>query len=116
MQGFDPGTQNVDAAARQSRSRIRGLIVLNGLLLAALAAVTFGSSVHAQNRNRGEYTMVSGGANGALGAATYVVDVQNQEMIAITLNPQTKLVEGIGYRNLNADAASVMKSHTRPAN
>ena len=46
-------------------SNYRGLIVLNAVLLVVLGAVTFGARVQAQNRIRGDYTMVAGGVNGA---------------------------------------------------
>ena len=80
-----------------------------------LGAVTFGSSAIGQNRGRGEYTMVAGGVNGANSSAAFIVDVANQEMIALTYNHNTKLLEGIGYRNLNRDAADLTKP-ARPTN
>ena len=95
-------------------SSLRGLIVLNAVLLMVLAAVTFGSASHAQQRLRGEYAIVAGGVNGLQAAAAYIVDVINQEMIAITYNPNTKSLDGIGYRNLAVDEATVTRR--RPGN
>lgn len=98
---------------------LRGLIALNLALLAVLALVTFASGpvqAGAQARGRGEYTMVAGGAPGTDAAAVYIVDVANQELIAITYNQQTKQLDGIGYRNLAADAAALTRSRTRPSN
>jgi hypothetical protein len=97
-----------------TRSNLRGLIVLNAVLLIVLAAVTLGSRVQAQTRGRGEYTMVAGGVNGANAAVAYIVDVANQEMIAVTYNQNTKLLEGIGYRNLAADAAGMAAAQNHP--
>jgi hypothetical protein len=94
--------------------RLRGLILVNAVLLAVLAAVTFGAKAFAQYRPRGEYTMVAGGVNGADSNAVYIVDTTNQEMIAVTYDPNTKTMLGIGYKNVAADAASVMRS--RPGN
>lgn len=120
MQGLNPvnvETIQLNTSPQIStRSRLRGLVALNLVLLAVLAAVTFGASVHGQNRGRGEYTMVSGGVNGANAAAVYIVDVANQEMIAITYGQTAKQIEGIGYRNLAADAASLTRAYNRPTN
>src|SRR5688572_605119 len=88
---------------------LRGLLALNGALLVVLAAVTFGASAQGQARNRGEYTMVAGGVNGSDADAIYIVDVANQEMIAMTYNPNSKVLDGIGYRNLAGDAGAVVR-------
>ena len=93
-----------------------GLLALNAALVALLAAVTFGPKVDGQARPRGEYTMVAGGVKGADSSAVFVVDTVNQEMMAITYNRQTKLVEGIAYRSLAEDVASVQRARTRPGN
>lgn len=86
-------------------SNVRGLLVLNGLLLALLSAVTFGSSAEAQNRIRGEYTMVGGGVNGSNSSAVHIVDVINQELMTVTFDSNVKQLLGIGYRHLGRDAA-----------
>jgi hypothetical protein len=85
---------------------LRGLLVLNVLLLALLAGVTFAPTADAQNRARGDFSMVAGGVRGAQSAAVYIVDGVNQELMAINYNQNTKRLEGIGYRNLAYDAAS----------
>lgn len=100
----------------KSAGGLRGLIALNAALLLVLAAVTFGSTATAQNRGRGEYTMVAGGVPGSDAAAVYIVDVTNQEMIVMTWNNTTKLMDGVAYRNLAADTATVLRGRTRPAN
>lgn len=97
-------------------SGMRGLLLLNALLLAVLAAVTFGSNAGAQNpRGRGEYTMVTGGANGTDAGIIYIADVANQEMIAMTYNNSTKVLDGVGYRSLATDARS-LQARARPSN
>ena len=100
----DPRT-NQDSSRRRATNR-RGLLLLNVMLLALLAAVTFGSSADAQSRVRGQYTMVAGGVNGSTSSAVYIVDVINQEMMAVTYNQNTKRLDGIGYVNLAFDAAT----------
>ncbi len=95
---------------------MRGMLLLNAAQLALLAAVTFGSSAGAQSaRGRGEYTMVTGGANGTNAGIVYIADVANQEVIAMVYNNNTKVMDGVGYRNLAADAASI-RNRPRPAN
>lgn len=89
----------------------RALLILNMVLLVILGAVTFGARVQAQNRVRGEYTMVAGGVNGSNADAVYIIDATNQEMFAVIYDYNQKLLNGMGYRNLAADAAT----YTRPA-
>ena len=104
--------EKLDGAPRAGR-RLRGLLALNAALLVALGAVTFGPSAGAQARARGDYSMVAGRANGAASGVVYIVDTVNQELIALSFDPNAKRVEGIGYRNLAADIGS-LTSGTRP--
>ena len=53
--------------------------------------------------------MVAGGLNGTDADAVFIVDVVNQEMFSVYYDYNNKLLQGLGYRNLAADAAS----HTR---
>jgi len=93
--------------AHRRVSTFRSLLVLNTLLLAILAAVTFGPSADAQSRARGHYTMVAGGGgNGSTSSAVYIIDVINQEMMAVVYNQNTKRLDSIGYRNLTYDATA----------
>lgn len=96
-----------DHIAQRKSSALRGLVVLNLLLLTLLAAVTFGSKADAQVRQRGEYTMVGGGANGANAGIVYVVDTVNNQMIALTYDQTNKSLVGVGSRDLGRDAAQV---------
>ncbi len=93
------------------RGPLGGLLLLNGVLLGALALVTFGADADAQTRGRrGDYTMVAGGANGTAGsAAVYIVDTVNQELVAIAYNQQDNTLDGIAYRNLASDAAGLLR-------
>lgn len=88
-------------------SGMRGLILLNVVLLILLGAVTFGSQAIAQTRVRGDYVMVGGGANGANSGVVYVVDTVNNQMIAVTYDNTTKALAGVGARNLSRDGAQV---------
>jgi hypothetical protein len=101
--------RNERTEASRSRSGRRGLLMVNGLLLALLAAVTFNPSADAQARVRGSYVMAAGGVNGAVASAVFIVDTVNEEMIALTYEPSQSELIGIGYRSLTADAASLAR-------
>ena len=89
-----------------------GLILLNGLLLLMLAGVTFGPTAVAQfSRYRGEYTMVSGRANGSTPYILYIVDQNSRELVAIRYDTSKRLVEGMGYADLAVHAATVRRPH-----
>jgi len=94
------------------RPRVAGLLALNGLLLLLLGAVTFGPRAEAQTRARAEYTMIAGGANGALGGVVYIVDVTNQELLAMTYDSSQTEFYGIGYRNLVTDTVTATRGGT----
>ena len=102
--------QSESAASDTGGGAMRKLIIVNAALLMLLGVVTFSSLAHGQARGRGEYTMVAGGAQGADAQVVFIADVSNQEMIAVVFNPNSKALEGIGYRNLAADASSVNRA------
>jgi hypothetical protein len=94
---------------RRSGGRLRGLLLLNVLLLGLLGAVTFGPTAGAQDRTRGQYIMAGGGAPGSLSGIVWIADVVNQELIAVTADPNAKPLVGIGYRNFPADIAELAR-------
>lgn len=98
----------------QRRLSLRGLLLFNAALLVVLAGVTFGPAAFGQIRIPGEYTMAAGGANGANASIVYVVDVRNQELMAITYDHNTKNMLGVGHRNLATDIAN--STRRRPGN
>ncbi len=75
--------------------RLAGLLALNGALLAVLLAVTFGPSVGAQARVRADYTMAAGRSNGAPSGTVFIVDTVNQELIALSYEPNQKNLIGV---------------------
>ena len=107
---------NNDVRGIGSSRSIRGLLVLNVGLLVVLGAVTFGANVQGQARGRGEYTMVAADVQGADSSAVIIADVANQEIIALVYDPNTKALDGVGYRNLAADAATVQRGRNTPRN
>ena len=88
---------------------LRSLVLLNAALLAVLAVVTFAPSADAQQRARGEYSRVAGPVPGVDGSAVYIVDTINQEMMVVAFTQSNKRLEGVGYRNLAQDAASLVR-------
>ncbi len=95
---------------RHPHGRRNALVALNALLLAALGFVHFGTSAEAQNappgaqRARGEYTMVSG--RGTMGGAdvVYVIDSNNQELVALRWEQAKQVLATVGYRTIEGDA------------
>lgn len=93
-----------------TRRSIQGLFLINGLLLLALAAVTFAPAATAQQtRFRGNYTMVSGRAQGSSPYILYIIDQNSRELVAIRYDTPKRVVEGMGYADLIGDAAIVTK-------
>jgi hypothetical protein len=99
----------------QTAARSRGLVALNVALLLVFAAVTLAPATRAQRgtpalagpaRARGEYTMVSGKVTGGSTHAVYLVDANNQELLAMMWSQTNKGLEVIGYRDLHADATA----------
>lgn len=89
-------------------TRTHGLILLNAALLAALAGVTFGPRAMAQtDRRRSEYTITAGTVKGTDSAAIWIVDETNIDLIAVVWNAQQNQLEGLGYRDLVADGATL---------
>jgi hypothetical protein len=91
------------------------LIALNLGLLAGLAMVSWSASADAwQNgRARGKYLAVSGGAPGATGDVVWIVDTVNQQMIALSWDPNTKAMVGVGFRDLTIDAGTALRGGGR---
>ena len=91
-----------------TRRSLQGLLALNGLLLLVLAAVTFTPSATAQqSRFRGNYTMVSGRAQGSTSYMLYIVNQTSRELVAIRYDTPKRVIEGMGYADLVKDAGLV---------
>ncbi len=100
--------QTSSSPPRRPSSNVTALIALNAVLLGVLATVTFAPPASAQVRARGAYTMVAGGANNVQSSVVYIIDTVNQEMTAMTYDSASRSVKGLGYRNLAADASSLI--------
>ena len=89
---------------------LKGLILLNGLLIALLGAVTFAPAAEAQQRFRGKYAMVSGRAQGSTPYLLYILDQNSRQLVAVRYNVQQDLLEGMGYRDLVKDAVTIRQN------
>ncbi|MAY74836.1 MAG: hypothetical protein CMJ31_09030 [Phycisphaerae bacterium] len=97
------------AARRWTRSpRVRALAALNLALLLVGAVVLGAPEAIAQNAGRpaGSY-IITGSRPVAQGAGNvvYIIDAINEELVALRWNDGRKNFEGVGYRNLAADAS-----------
>ncbi len=82
---------------------IKGLLVLNGLLVASVAAITFSPTADAQQRYRGKYAMVAGRAQGSSPYILYIVDQNSRQLVAVRYDASKRILEGMGYADLAAD-------------
>lgn len=84
------------------------LVVLNAVLLVVLGLVTLsGRAVAqggAQDRARGNYTMVSGRVQGGTTHSVYILDQANQELVALAWDRNRDRLVPIGYRSLTGDS------------
>ena len=94
-----------------TRASLAGLVLLNLVLLAALAIVTFGPEEPAfagdASAGRGEYVAVSGTIAGTKTPIIWIVNQASQELVAVQFDSQRDQLIGYGYRNLEQDAILV---------
>jgi hypothetical protein len=100
----------------------RGLIMLNmsllGVLglaaLAPLAGAGAGTGAGTQpdpsQRGRGNYTMIGGKYTGGSSNAIFIMDAQNQELIAMYWSQSQRTLLPLGYRDLAADTRRLAPS------
>lgn len=92
-----------------NRKSLGGLIVLNLVLLGALALVSFTPTpVKAQLGGRaGDYVMVGGQTPGRTVNTVYITDMNNGLMMAFQYDLNRKNIVPIAFRNIGADFAPV---------
>jgi len=93
---------------RENRRQVRALVALNAALLLALAGVALAPGALAQRsdatqRGRGEYTMVDAEIQGVSSSGIFIVDGQNREMVALDWDQSRKVLDILGYRDLELD-------------
>ena len=96
--------ENQTSRARRGPGvRVNPLIAANVVLLVVLGAVSI-ATAQPGNRARGDYAMVGGEILGGDGNAVYILDASNQELIAVKWDTSRKVLDGIGFRDLNRDS------------
>ena len=97
----------------------RALIMLNGTLLGVLALAVLAplggaaAQPDGKSRGRGNYTMVGGEYTGGSSNAIFIVDAQNQEMVAVFWSQNQKSLMPLGYRDLAEDARRLTPSNKK---
>jgi hypothetical protein len=81
-----------------------GLIALNLLLLAIFAAVSFVPETIAQTPKSGHYISIPAKANSITSGIVYILDTDNQELVAVTWDHNNNRIATLGYRNIKSDA------------
>lgn len=91
----------------------RGLLAANLVLLAALAVLSWAPWAGAQNagdraggRARGDYTMIAAHTAAGGSSVVYILDSNNEELVALKWDQSTSAMQGVGYRNLSTDLVS----------
>lgn len=85
--------------------------VLGLAVLAPLGGA--GAQPDASKRGRGNYTMVGGEYTGGSSNAIFIVDAQNQEMVAVFWSQSKKTLLPLGYRDLAEDARRLTPPNKR---
>lgn len=90
-----------------------GLLAANVVLLMALGALSWSPWAGAQNtaehtpgRARGDYTMITGHTAAGGASVVYILDSNNEELVALRWDQPTRAMAGVGYRNLSTDNVS----------
>ena len=81
-----------------------GLIALNLLLLAIFSAVSFVPESIAQTPKSGHYISVPAKTNSITSGIVYILDTDNQELVAVTWDHNNNRIATLGYRNIKSDA------------
>ncbi len=91
------------------RRRSGPLVLLNAMLLGALALVAFApADAGAQNaaRPRGQYTLLASQILGGQERGVFIVDGTSMQMLALRYDLGRREMIPIGHRDLAADAAA----------
>lgn len=107
-----PAAGPAEKPARPTRRRsLVGLVAVNAALALALLLVELAPLAGAQpgpmsSRPRGDYTLVGGEIQTGNSNAVYIIDSVNQDMIVLRWEDGRNILDGVGYRDLDADATA----------
>lgn len=104
-------TEQSPTARRTTRrlGAMHMLVAANIAALGFLAFVKLSVPAEAQSRVRSTYSAASGRIEGTEVHALYIVDEATQEVVAVQWDPQKKQMRGLGYRNMQTDAADTAR-------
>ncbi|MEY3022737.1 MAG: hypothetical protein RIS86_1935 [Planctomycetota bacterium] len=92
------------------RRTIRLLLAANAGAIALFGLVRLASPADAQaGRPRSTYTAAAGRIPGTETNALYIVDEATQELVVVQWNPNSKQLQGLGYRSLASDAGAILR-------
>lgn len=90
-----------------SKGRIRGLVLLNLVLVTALVFVSRGPIAHgnsgAGSNTAGDYMMVGGSINGATSNAVYMLDQRSGILLTMLYDRSQKKLDLLGWRSVADD-------------
>ena len=92
--------------SRPNNNAVRVLVAVNAALVLVLGAVTLSPDATAQAnqaRPAGKYMLVGGQPISGNSNVAYVIDTVNAEMVAVKWNQGRRLLEGVGFRDFDAD-------------
>ncbi|MCA3004396.1 MAG: hypothetical protein ACK51N_05565 [bacterium] len=104
-----PPESSAGPAPSRRGALLAALLALNAALVGAVALAAMTTTAQATgtglNRPRGQYTLVGGRVSGSPANGMYVVDSVNREMVVLRWSNSAGRLEGIAFRDLNADAS-----------
>lgn len=90
-----------------NRRSLAVLVLINAVLLSALAVTALTPPAYAQFGGAGNFMMISGQVRGRNSQnAVYIVDQQSSQMIALMFNSANNKFEYIASRRISDDAKS----------
>ena len=85
-----------------------GLVIINVCLLIVLALVTFENASIAQTSRANRYIALPSSVNGLPSGVVYILDTNQQELVAITWDHNAQRLIPLGYRPVAKDAETAL--------
>jgi len=97
-----------------NRRSLAALVLINAVLLSALAVTTLTPPAHAQFGGAGSFMMIAGQPRGRDNQnVIYIIDQQTSQMVAMMFNSSNNKFEYIGTRRISDDARGGAPGGTR---
>ena len=85
-----------------------GMIALNTVLLAVFAAISFVPISEANTTSSNRYIAVTSTVNGLTQGVVYIMDTNQQELLAAAWDHNQNRIILLGHRSVSADRASAL--------